>query len=115
MDIKTKGDRGKPVDMFLKLTSMVPLMYTENDDVPNGIANGTLCHLVKVVLISSVTDDDFEIMNLDGYYVWSIDASKVDHLLCKFANSDKTFQVRASHVACKIDMPIQLIDGVKKR
>jgi hypothetical protein len=28
-------------------------MYTENDDVPNGIANGMLCHLVKVVSFMS--------------------------------------------------------------
>ena len=114
MDVKTKGDHGKPVDMFLKLTSLVPLMYTENDNVPNGIANGTLCDLVKVVLHANVTDDDFELMNIDGYYVRSINASKVDHLLCKLTNSDKTFKIKANHVPCKIDMPITLIDGITK-
>jgi predicted nucleotidyltransferase len=94
VDVKTKGDGGKPVDMFLKLTSLVPLMYTENNDVPNSIANGTLCDLVKVVLHANVTNDDFKLMNIDGYYVQSINTSKVDHLLCKLANSDKTCQSR---------------------
>ena len=90
-------------------------MYTENDDVPNGIANGTLCHLLKVVLHANVIENDFKIMNLDGYYVRSIDASKVDYLLCKFSDSDQTFHVSAKHVACKVDMPIDLIDGEKMR
>jgi hypothetical protein len=115
IDVKTKGDRGKQVDVFLKLTTLVPLMYTENDNVPNGIANGTLCYLLNVVLQANVTETDFEIMNLDGYYVRSIDASKVDYLLCKFSGSDQTFHVSASHVACKVDMPINLIDGAKTR
>jgi hypothetical protein len=115
IDVKTKGDRGKHVDVFLKLTTLVPLMYTENDDVPNGIANGTLCHLLKVVLHANVIENDFKIMNLDGYYVRSIDASKVDYLLCKFLDSDQTFRVSAKHVACKVDMPIDLIDGEKIR
>ena len=54
-------------------------------------------------------------MNLDGYYVRAIDASKVDYLLCKFSDSDRTFRVSANHVACKLDIPINLIDNVKTR
>ena len=79
IDVKTKGDRGKNVDVFLKLTTHIPLMYTENDDVPNGIADGTLCQLLKVIAHANVTETDFQIMNLDGYYVCSINASKVDY------------------------------------
>lgn len=115
IDVKTKGDRRKQVDVFLKLTMLVPFMYTENNNVPNGIANGTLCYLVKVVPHANVTKTDFEIMNLDGYYVCSIDTSKVDYLLCKFSDSDQTFHMSASHVACKVDMPINLIDSTKTR
>jgi hypothetical protein len=114
-DIKTAGERGKFVDVFLKLTTLVPLMYTENDDVPNGIANGTLCQLIQVVLHADVTENDFNMINVDGYYVRTIDASKVDYLLCKFVTSNQTFRVTASHVACKINMPIELIPGEKTR
>ena len=90
-------------------------MYTENHDITNGIANGTLCHLVKVVLHSDITENDFEKMNIDGYYVRTIDATKVNYLLCKMEGSNRTFEVRADHVSCKIDLPIELIPGEKTR
>jgi hypothetical protein len=96
-DIKMAGMREKAVDVFLKLTTLVPLMYTENDDVTNGIANRTLCNLLKVVLHAHVAATDFKLINIDGYYVRTIDALKVDYLVCKFANSDKTFRVLSSH------------------
>jgi hypothetical protein len=114
-DIKTAGERGKFVDPFLKLTTGAPLMYTENDDVPNGIANGTLCHLLKVILHANVTPSDFKMINIDGYYVRTINASKVDSLLCQSATSHQTFHVWANHVACKINMPIELIPGQSTR
>ena len=40
----------KYADPFLKLYQDIPLMYTKNSNVPNGEANGTLCHLIKVHL-----------------------------------------------------------------
>jgi len=113
--IKTAGSHGKFVDPFLKLSTLIPLMYTENHDVPNGIANGTLCYLLKVVLHADVTEADFCLMNIDGYFVRTIDATKVDYLLCKIDGSNKPFKVRADHVSCKIDFPIQLIPGEKTR
>ena len=90
-------------------------MYTENDDVPNGIANGTLCHLVKVVLHAHVTAMDFNLINIDGYFVRAIDASKVDYLVCKFSTSNETFRVTSNHATCKINMPIELIPGQRTR
>jgi len=114
-DIKMAGERGKYVDAFLKLYTHVPLMYTENDDVVNGIANRTLCYLEKIVLHASITENDFKMINIDGYYVHTIDASKVDYLLCKFGESNRTFRVAATHEACRINMPIELIPGEKTR
>jgi hypothetical protein len=111
--IKTSGDQGKFVDAFLKLSTNIPLMYTENHDVPNGIANGTLCRLVKVVLHTDTTENDFSTMNIDGYHVHTIDATKVDYLLCRVGGSTRTFKVKADIVSCKIDLPIQLISGKK--
>jgi hypothetical protein len=54
-------------------------------------------------------------MNIDGYYVRTIDAAKVDYLLCKITGSNRTFEVRADHVACKIDLPIELVPGERTR
>jgi hypothetical protein len=88
-------------------------MYTENHDVPNGIANGTLCRLVKVVLHTDTTKNDFGTINIDGYHVLTIDATKVDYLLCTVDGSTRTFKVKADIVSCKIDLPIQLIPGEK--
>jgi hypothetical protein len=88
-------------------------MYTENHDIPNGIANGTLCHLVKIVLHTDTTENDFGTMYIDGYHVRTIDATKVDYLLCRFDGSTRTFEVKADIVSSKIDLPIQLIPGEK--
>jgi hypothetical protein len=114
-DIKTAGERGKYVDPFLKLSTNIPLMYTENDDVSNGIANGTLCHLIKVVLHDNVTESDFRSMNIDGYYVRTIDATKVNFILCKMQGSNRLFKVTATYVSCKIDMPIEMVPGENMR
>jgi len=114
-NIKTTGEHGKFVDAFLKLSTNMPLMYTENHDVSNGIANGTLCYLLKVVLHVHVTENDFSSTNVDGYFVRTIDATKVDYLLCQIDGSNRTFKVKADNASCKIDFPIQLIPGEKTR
>jgi hypothetical protein len=90
-------------------------MYTENHDVSNGIASGTLCFLSKVVLHMNVMESDFSSTNVDGYYVWTIDASKVDYLLCQINGSNRMFKVKADYVSCKINFPIQLIPDQKIR
>jgi len=54
----------------------------------------------KIVLHAGVTENDFKMINIDGYYVRTIDASKVDYLLCKFSESNRTFCVATTHEAC---------------
>jgi hypothetical protein len=116
LDIKTAGERGKFVDAFLKLTTGVSLMYNKNDDIPpNGIANRTLFHLLKVILHANVLESDFKVVNISGYYVETIDASKVDYLLCQSATLHQMFCVTANLVTCKINMPIKLIPGQSTR
>jgi hypothetical protein len=91
-------------------------MYTENTDVANGEANGTpLCYLVKIQLDNKTTEEDFKLMNIDGVWVRTIDASKVEYLLCRFAGTDKQFKVRSQVNQCSINMPIELIAGIKKK
>ena len=113
-DVTTGGGKNKKfVDTFLKLYLGIPLMYTENTDVANGQANGTLCYLVHVQMREHVTENDFELMNIDGMWVQTVDASNVEYLLCRFANSDRTFKVCAQMKLCQIRMPIELIPGEK--
>jgi hypothetical protein len=90
-------------------------MYTENTDVSNGKASGTLCFLVKICLKNGVTEDDFELININGFWVRTIGASKVDYLLCQFAGSKKQFKISAQTNQCSINMPIELIPGMKTR
>jgi len=87
--MKSSGDQGKFVDALLKLSSHSALMYTENHDIPNGIANTTLCHVVKVVLHTGVTENDFTTTNIDGYHVRTIDVTKLDYLLCMVDGSTR--------------------------
>jgi hypothetical protein len=62
-----------------------------------------------------VAESDFELINTDGFWVRTIDASKVDYLLCRFAGSDKQFKVTAQINQCSINMLIELIAGMKMR
>jgi hypothetical protein len=54
-------------------------------------------------------------MNIDGYFVRTIDATKVNYLLCKIHGSARTFEVRANTVSCKMDLPFELTSGKKIR
>jgi hypothetical protein len=115
-DVKTGGkNSNKCVDPFLKLYTGIPLMYTENTNVSNGEANGTLCYLEKIHLHEGVTEDNFEFVNIDGVWVRTIDASNVNHLLCRFSRSEKRFKVEPQMNQCRIKMPIELIAGMKMR
>ena len=88
--MKSSGDQGKFVDALLKLSSHSALMYTENHDIPNGIANTTLCHMVSIVLHTGVPENDFTTTNIDGYHVRTIDVTKLDYLLCMVDGSTRS-------------------------
>ena len=61
-----------------------------------------------------MTENDFKLMNIDGFWVRTIDASKVDYLLCQIHGTDKQLKVRAQTNQCTINMPIAIIPGNKK-
>jgi hypothetical protein len=92
------------------------LLLFENTDVPNGEANSTLHFLVKIHhLNEGVTEDDFKVINFDGFWVRTIKASKVDYLLCQFTQSIKHFKVHAQMNQCSINMLMELIPRMKMR
>ena len=116
--VTTTGDRPKFVDTCLKVYSRMPMMHTENSDVENGEANGTLGYLHKVHFKDGVTEDDFELMRVDGYWIRSIAASNVDYIELEHTGShrtNRTFKVYADKVTCKISMPLSLIPGERIR
>jgi hypothetical protein len=68
MDITMGGKQNKKyvAQPVLKLHTNIPLVYTENTDIANGEANGMLCYLVKIHLDKEATEEDFQLMNIDG-------------------------------------------------
>jgi hypothetical protein len=88
-DVTMGGKKSKKyVDPFLKLYTYIPMMYTENTNVPNGESKQTARYvfsLRSILTKETLADDDFELINIDGFWVRTINASKVDYLLCQFA------------------------------
>jgi hypothetical protein len=110
-DVTTSGKKSKKyVDPFLKLYTYIPLMYTENTNVPNGEANGMLCYLIKIHLNKGVNEDDFELIDIDGF--WVRRAFDVSRAITCYANLlEATNDSKCVHY----NMPIKLIPGMKTR
>jgi hypothetical protein len=69
-DITVGGKQNKKyADPFLKLYENIPLMYTKNSNVPNSEANSTHSCVIKVYLQHEMTQDDFFLMNIEGFWV----------------------------------------------
>ena len=81
------------IDPFLKLHIGIPLMFTLNADVPNGIANGTLCFLKSIKLKSHMAGHPLPTYSIDDYIVNVVSANDVEHLLCQHQNSTETFKI----------------------
>jgi hypothetical protein len=111
-NIETTGFK-RNVDPMLKLHLDIPLMYTMNTDVPNGIANGTLCYLQQVVLKATLSDMTLPKCQIDEYWVNLVSANDVDYLLCRHAASKETFQVKMqSKTTAEAKIPLPKIFGI---
>ena len=78
---------------FLCLFHGCHLMYNNNKDVDNGIANGTTCSLQKVYLKHGAK---LQAMQVHGYWVNAICINDVDHLELRWEDSDRfqgTFKI----------------------
>jgi hypothetical protein len=86
-------------------------MLTDNTDVANQKAKGTVRYLESVKLKPGFDESDLDIINVDGYWVRSVCASKVKSLVCKHENSNKTFEVEATDTNCMAKYPMELLPG----
>ena len=111
-----RGGRGftRCVDPLLKLYSNIPLMVTDNIDVPRKKANGTICWLNTVILQESVTEDDIDLICIDGRYVRSVPVDKVEALRCRLENGD-FIEMKAQSEDVRINFPVELTPGKVKR
>jgi hypothetical protein len=113
-ECNVKGKNDKFIDPLLKLYYGIPMMMLHNDDVPNGIANGTLCTL-KQIVIKPGCDKYIQPMQIDGYCVNSIEAHHVEKLiLCHGENNEFLHEMKASEQVCSVQMPLDIMPGIMK-
>ena len=79
-----KDSQNKRCDPLLCLFYDCHLMGTKNDDVQNGIANGTTSVFKRVVFKSGCTPKP---MKMHGRWVYGIDIEDVDHLVLRWQDS----------------------------
>ena len=101
----TKNSYNKRCDPMLCLWHGCNLMGTGNDDVRNGIANGTTSTFQKVRMKPGKSAKP---MRLHGYWVLSVDITDVEYLLlrwqdCRFQG---TFKVFPSRGRFRVQFPI---------
>jgi hypothetical protein len=77
------------IDPLLKLHIGMPLMFTVNADVANGVANGTLCFLRKVKLKQAMASTILPTCNVAGFWVNTVCATDVEDLVCRHSRSDE--------------------------
>ena len=83
-DSEVQDASNRHCDPMLTLFTGCQMMGTSNDDVRNGIANGTTSTLEKVVIKPGIQPRP---MKLHGYWIYSVDAKDVDHVLMKWHES----------------------------
>lgn len=74
---RQQRDKSKRIDPFLKLYDKCEVMVTRNEDVENGIANGTTAKFRKVVLKQNRNPHK---IRYNGYWVYAVNAEDVDRI-----------------------------------
>jgi PIF1-like helicase/Helitron helicase-like domain at N-terminus len=101
------------IDPLLKLHVGMPLMFTVNADVANGVANGTLCFLRKVKLKPSIASTPLPKCNVDGFWVNTVCATDVEYLVCQHAQSEEIFHVEVEcNTQVRAKIPFHNIFGI---
>lgn len=103
----------KHCDPMLTLFTGCQMMGTSNDDVRNGVANGTTSLFKKVVFKPGKKPTP---MKLYGYWIYSVDAEDVEHLLMEWHESrfEGRFIVKARSSGFRVAFPI-VEDGRKMK
>ena len=110
-EVKATTDHDRFVDTILKLFIGAPIMISRNEDVDNGLANGTLCTISQICLKKGITVNK---MNIDGYFVNAVSASDVDYLECEMdvkkdgQTMKERFRLKPRDDNCSAFVPLQL-------
>jgi hypothetical protein len=111
-DVKDPNS-SKHCDPMLTLFTGCQVMGTSNDDVRNGIANGTTSVLKKVIFKKGKKATP---MKLHGYWVYSINAEDVEHVVLEWHESrfKGRFIIKPKSQGYQVAFPI-VQDGQKMR
>lgn len=101
-------------DPLLKLFYRVPTMLTDNDDVPKGIANGTVGELDKIFFVHGGLSHMHKIQ-MDGYWVNCIESQYVEKLIFHHGKDlNLIHEVLPNEYNCNVDMPLNLMPELMK-
>jgi hypothetical protein len=107
--------RQKMFAPMLKIYHDRPMMLTDNVDVENGMANGSMCNVREVVLKNGVTFQNLERIQIDGYYVWCADVSQVKELRVKLQGTKgNVVSLKPDKVSAKCEFPVPIYGTVNK-
>ena len=97
--------QSKRADPFLCLFSGCHVMYTKNDNVKKGIANGVTATFEKAILKPGKCPTPSQVA---GFWVNTIDVNDVDCLLLKWHDCrfEGTFKIRPHENAYQVKFPI---------
>jgi len=55
-------------------------MITENIDVVNSMANGSMCRFIGIKMKHGLGPEKIGYVNIDGYYVQCVDAEDLEYI-----------------------------------
>jgi hypothetical protein len=111
---------GKYYDPMLKLYYKRPVMLSENIDVANSVANGTMCEFEGVVFCDGITYDDLEKILIDDYYVWCASVSQIKTLKLRILDGlqqedeVRYHYLKPAEVSCQAHYPMPLTADIDK-
>lgn len=88
-------------------------MVTVNEDVGNGIANGTTCRLRQIRLVEGASTHR---ITIDGYWINAANMSDVKWIECEFEGGlfSGTFRLKPTSESYSVQVPSSLIPNKKR-
>ena len=105
-DVTLVGDSNKRCDPFLRLFYKMQLMYTDNLDVDNGVANGTTAVFENLVMKAGRRPHK---IRYNGYWIFAVNAEDVKFMRLRWADSTfkGTFKIQPSWRKYNVQMTVQ--------
>ena len=110
---RARNRKNKRVSPILKLWNNCKVMYLDNDDVGNGVANGTEAEFKYVVLKEGKKPKKTK---FNGYWVWSVYASDIKFMVLEWSEDSPftgQFLIVPKELSCVTKIEVEDF-GMKK-